>query len=400
MMDVFVKNASEVCLPEASGRGVQRLAAYAVLIRDGRVVWLGPESHAPADADGVPVHDAKGGAVLPALVDCHTHLVFAGDRIEDFADRARGATYGEIAARGGGILTTVRATRAASKMELKGLLTERVLFRSRYGIGTTEVKSGYGLSVEHELGMLRAVRDLVSPAPHLFDLEATLLAAHAVPEDVSRDVYVASIIEEMIPTVAREGLARFVDVFVEQGAYTVDEARRVFAAALGHGLIPRVHADQISAGGGAELAAEVGAASADHLERTGPDGMRALAAAKVVGVLLPAAMIFLGDQARKQGRALVDAGVEVAVATDANPGSSPMMNLPLAATLATTQMGLTVEESLRAITLGAAHALRRKDIGTLAPGARGRFIVLNHRDSRALVAAFGEPIVRELKLVG
>jgi imidazolonepropionase len=392
-MDLFVKNASEVCLPESNGRGVQRLSAYAVLIRGGRVAWLGPESHAPADSAGIPVHDARGGAVLPTLVDCHTHLLFAGDRIEDFADRARGASYSEIAARGGGILTTVRATRDAPTDELTLLLEQRLARGARYGIGTTEVKSGYGLSVEHELRMLRVLRPLIDRG---HDLEPTLLAAHAVPKDVPRDVYLRSILEEMIPTAAREGLARFVDVFVEQGAYTLDEARSVFAAALAHGLIPRVHADQITAGGGAELAAEVGAASADHLERTGPDGMQALAAAKVVGVLLPGAMTFLGDQARRQGRALVDAGVEVAVATDANPGSSPMMNLPLAATLATAQMGLTAEESIRAVTLGAAHALRRTDIGTLAPGARGRFIVLDHKDSRALVYAFGEPIVREL----
>lgn len=388
-----VRNTSEIGVPEADGRGFERLPRAALIVRDGRVTWLGPEAELPADADGAEVFDAEGCAVLPALVDAHTHLVWAGDRIEDFSDRSRGATYAEIAARGGGILTTVRATRAASDAQLAEGLRARLDARRKYGIGTTEVKTGYGLSVEHELRMLEVI-DRVRREGH--DLEATLLAAHTIPPDQPRDAYVTAIVERLIPEAASRGLARFTDVFVERGAYTVDEARRIFDAARKHGLIPRIHADQLTAGGGARLAAEVGAASADHLEHTSDPDLEAMAKSGVVAMLLPGALVFLGDEARGIGKRARAAGVEVAVATDANPGSSPLHNLPLAATLATTLLGLTVEESLRAITLGGAHALRRSDTGTLRPGSLARFIVLNHADTRALVYAYGEPIVSQL----
>ena len=390
---LLVTNASEICLPEPDGRGVERLRGRALLARDGRVVWLGPQDQVPADADGAEIYDAAGGAVLPALVDCHTHLIFAGDRVEDFALRAGGTSYAEIAARGGGILTTVRATREASAKSLAAGARQRLEARRKYGIGTTELKSGYGLSVEHETRMLEAAAILRAEG---WDLECSLLAAHAVPKDIAREVYVQQITDTLIPDVARRGLARFVDAFVEKSAYTIEEARRVFVAAKAHGLIPRLHADQLTAGGGAELAAEVGAASADHLENASDEGLAAMKDAGVVATLLPGAAVFLGDDVRGLGRRFADAGLEIAVATDANPGSSPLYNLPLAATLATTVMGLTAEQALRAVTLGGAHALRRDDVGTLVPGCRARFAVLDHPDSRSLIYAYGEPIVRDL----
>ncbi len=392
MKHVLVTNASEIALPQPEGTGIERLTNSALLIRDGEVAWLGPADQVPADADGADVFDAANRAVLPALVDCHTHLVWGGDRVEDFALRARGTSYAEIAARGGGILTTVSATRSATVSALADGARSRLEARRRYGIGTTEVKSGYGLSLDSERRMLEAVALLRGEG---WDLEPTLLAAHAVPKDIDRETYVRGIVEELIPDVAAARLARFVDVFIERGAYTVDEARQVFDAANAHGLIPRVHADQLSAGGGAELAAEVKAASADHLEHTSDAGIAAMAGADVVATLLPGAAVFLGDDIAGLGRRFVDGGVEVAVATDTNPGSSPMSNLPLAATLATTMMGLSAEEAIRAVTLGAAHALRRSDVGDLRPGCRGRFVILDHADSRALVYAFGEPIVAE-----
>lgn len=390
MQDGLVINASEIALPEREGAGIERLKGHALLIRDGRVVWLGPADQVPADADGVPVHDAGGGAVLPALVDCHTHLIWGGDRVEDFALRAAGTSYAEIAAAGGGILTTVTATRAASTEALAAGARRRLIARQKYGIGTTEVKSGYGLTLADERRLLEAASRLKAEG---WDLEPTLLAAHAVPKDCDRTTYVDGIVEQLIPEVAAAGLARFVDAFVERGAYTVQEARRVFEAAKVHGLIPRIHADQLTAGGGAELAAEVGAASADHLEHVSDTGLTAMRAASVVATLLPGAAVFLGDDCRGLGKRFVDAGVQVAVATDTNPGSSPLNNLPLAATLATTMMGLTAEQAIRAVTLGAANALRRGDVGDLRPGHRGRFVVLDHPDSRALVYAFGEPII-------
>lgn len=390
---LFIDHASEVCVPDADGPGVTRLEDHAVYVEGGRIAWFGPRAERPASSEGAEIYDARGGAVLPALVDCHTHLVFGGDRVADFARRARGMTYAEIAAEGGGILTTVGATRRASFDALLDATRARLEHRASHGIWTTEIKSGYGLTVEHEIRMLGVVSRLRTEG---WDLEGTLLGAHAVPKDRDRDAYVAEVVERMIPKVAKAGLARFVDVFVEKGAYTLDEARRIFEAARANGLIPRVHADQITAGGGAELAAEVGAASADHIEKLSDDGAAKMAEAGVVGVLLPGAMTYLADRAPGLGKRLVEAGVEVAVATDHNPGSSPTSNLPLMATLAATQMGLTAEQALRAVTRGAASALRREDVGRIEVGARANFAVLAHADSRALVASFGEPVVRDL----
>jgi imidazolonepropionase len=386
-----VRNTSELVLPEASGRGVTRVPDGAFVVRDDRVAWVGPASALPEDTRALPVFDAERRAVLPALVDAHTHLVYAGERIQDFALRAEGTSYAESAARGGGILTTMTATRAAAVDALADDLRARLAHRARYGITTTEVKSGYGLTVEHELRMLEAIA-LVRRDGH--DLEPTLLAAHALPRDRPREAWVADIVDILVPTVAARGLARFVDAFVEKTAYTLDEARRVFAAARAHGLGLRIHADQLTAGGGTALAAELGAASADHLEYATDADFAALARAGTVAVLLPGALTFLGDDGRGLGARLRAAGAELAIATDHNPGSSPLHNLPLAATLAVTTMGLHVDEALRAITLGGARALRRDDVGHLGFGARARWLVLEHADARALVYAFGEPVVR------
>lgn len=394
MGHLVVRNTSELCLPSPDGASVAREPHAALVARDGVVTWVGPESLLPAsEADGAEELDAEGRALVPALVDAHTHLVYAGDRVLDFTRRVRGMTYAEIAAEGGGILTTVRATRAASFDELLSVTRARLVERRALGILTTEIKSGYGLSVEHELRLLEVVAALAREG---FDVEGTLLAAHAVPRDIERATYVSQITGVMIPDVARRGLARFVDVFVERGAYTADEAREIFAAARAHGLLPRLHADQITSGGGAELAAEVGAVSADHLERISDEGLRALADRRVIATLLPGAATYLGDEAPRLGRRLHDAGVEIAVATDQNPGSSPTKNLALMATLAATRFGLSAEEALRAITLGAAHALRRADVGSLTPGMKARFLQLEHEDSRVLVASFGEPCVRRV----
>lgn len=388
---MVLRNASELCVPEPQGREVSRLPHHALYAEDGIITWLGPEAELPAEANGAEVVDAQGGAVLPGLVDAHTHLVYAGDRVNDFALRARGETYASILAQGGGIHTTVNATRSSSFDELLELTRARLQARLAQGITTTEIKSGYGLTVEHELRLLRVVKALRAEG---FDVEGTLLAAHVVPKDIPREDYITSIIEEMIPAAAQEGLARFVDVFVEKNAYTAAEAERIFEAASSHGLLSRVHAEQLTNAGGSQLAARVRAASADHLECASDADLSAMAEAGVVGVLLPGAMVFLGDRAPDLGARARGAGLEVCVATDQNPGSSPLSSLATAAMLAVTQMGLTVEEALRAITLGAADALRRGDIGTLEVGRKARFVVLAHPDSRALVYGFSEPAVR------
>lgn len=390
-----VKNASEVCIPEAESSGVARHKNCAIAAAAGKIAWIGPASELPADFADAEVIDAEGGAVLPAMVDCHTHLVFGGDRVLDFCRRSSGMTYAQIAAEGGGIHTTVNATRAASSDDLLTAARARMERREAQGIGTTEIKSGYGLSVEHELRMLRVVDALWREG---FDVVGTLLAAHTVPKDIERSEYLRQIVEEMIPVAAAEDLARFVDVFVEKSAYTPAEARAVFEAAERSRLALRIHADQLTAGGGAELAAEYNAASADHLEHASDEGIAAMREKGVVATLLPGAMTYLGDDAGKLGRRLIDAGVEVAVATDQNPGSSPTGNLPLMATLACTRMGLTAEEALRAITWGGAKALWREDVGTIAVGARARLLILAHADSRALVASYGEPIIRRVVL--
>jgi imidazolonepropionase len=392
--NLHITNASEICIPELEGNGIERHANFEMVILDGQVHWIGPSGTAPADAADCDNYDAMGGAVLPALVDFHTHLVYAGDRVDDFARRSEGCSYAEIAAGGGGILTTVEATRAASVEQLTLDLGKRLKARQAYGIATTEIKSGYGLSIEHELAMLQAADAMRKQG---WDIESTLLAAHTVPTDIAREEYLRQIQEVLIPRVAKQGLARFVDVFIEKSAYTIAEAKEVYRVAKAHGLIPRVHADQITAGGGAELAAEVGASSADHLEQISNEGIVAMRDARVIAGLLPGAAVFLGDDVRGLGKRFVDAGVEVAVATDANPGSSPLYNSPLAATLATTLMGLSADQAIRGVTQGAANALKRKDIGNLRPGYKGRFIVLDHCDSRALVYAYGEPIVKDLQ---
>lgn len=392
---LVLRNASELCVPEAEGREVQRLARHAVYAEDGLIRWIGPEDALPPAAQGAEVLDAQGGAVLPGLVDCHTHLVYAGDRVNDFALRARGETYASILAQGGGIHTTVNATRSASFETLLDLTRARLRARLAQGITTTEIKSGYGLTVEHELRMLRVVKALREEG---FDVEGTLLAAHVVPKDTPREDYITSILQEMIPAAAQEGLARFVDVFVEKNAYTAAEAERIFEAASLHGLRARVHAEQLTNCGGSRLAARIQAASADHLECASERDLAALAEAKVVGVLLPGAMVFLGDRAPDLGECAREAELELAVATDQNPGSSPLSSLAIAAMLAVTQMGLTVEEALRAITLGAANALGRSDIGTFEVGRRARFLVLSHPDSRALVYGFSEPTIAHVHL--
>ena len=399
--DLFVHNAAEVAYPERDAPGITRAPRHALYIQNRLIAWTGPEDEAPQAARSAPRFDARGGAVIPALVDCHTHTVFGGNRVEDFSRRAAGRTYAEIAAAGGGILTTVRDTRAASLDDLVERARSALIAKLHQGVATTEIKSGYGLSRTSERKMLDAIDVLRREG---WDVESTLLAAHAVPPEPPRQDYLRMVCDQLIPEVAESSLARFVDVFVEKGAYTLEEGRQVFEAAKAHGLVPKVHADQLTPGGGAELAAEMNAASADHLENISDAGMAAMRTHNVVGVLLPGAMVYLGDvqptgaDRPGLGRRLVDGGVEVAVATDYNPGSSPTNNLPLMATLACTLMGLTAEESLRAVTRGAANALQRPDVGHFEVGARGRLLVLDSPDSRALVARFGEPVVRDVVL--
>ncbi|MGH7657674.1 MAG: imidazolonepropionase [Gemmatimonadales bacterium] len=346
----------------------------------GKVTWAGPERELPASLRDQETISAGGRLVIPGLIDSHTHLAFGGWRAAEFEQRMRGATYLEIAAAGGGIASTVAATRAASTDHLvercRGFLGEM----ARLGVTAVECKSGYGLDPDAELRLLGIYRDLAPDAP--VRLIPTFLGAHVVPPEFRgrRDEYVRLVVEEMIPVVGREGLARFCDVFVEDSAFTVDEARRILLAGRAAGLLPKLHADQLTDGGGAALAAEIGATSADHLEHTSSDGIRALADAGVTAVSLPVATLYLG-QRPLAARQLLEAGVPVAVASDFNPGSAPSYHLPLAMTLACVLQGMTPAEALMGATSAAARASGLRDIaGSLEAGKSADFAVMDAAD--------------------
>lgn len=374
-LDLLVRNTSEVLTVEGTHRQPAEQALTprpraCVGVRGGRVAWVGQEAELPAGAVGphTELLNAHGGMVGPGFVDPHTHLIFAGERATEFDLRCQGATYLEIAQAGGGIVSTVRATRAASEDELVRLALPRLQRLLEYGVTTAEVKSGYGLDVESELKMLRVVGRLASLTP--VELVPTLLCAHAVPEEYKgrREAYVDLCVHEILPAVAREGLARFCDIFVEQSAFTPDEARRLLTAAKALGLRPRLHGDQLTSGGGAELAAELGAATVDHLEHVSEAGIRALAAADVSAVLVPTSTLFLRVRPYAPGRKLREAGVNVALGTNLNPGSAMTENLPLAMGLACLENGLTAAEVYWATTRGAALALGLPSHGRLAVG--------------------------------
>jgi imidazolonepropionase len=365
--------------------------------RAGRVVWVGRTAEAARAvqlaAGGVLV-DARGRVALPGFVDSHTHLVFAGSREAEFARRIAGASYQEIAAAGGGILSTVAATRRASVEELVALARPRLDLALRHGTTTVEVKSGYGLTTADELKMLTAIRRLGESHP--IGVHATFCGAHEIPPEsrADPDGYVARVVEEMLPAVAAERLAAYCDVFCEAGVFSVAQARRILRAAAGHGLRAKFHADEFAASGAAALAAEVGALSADHLLRAPVEEIRAMKAAGVTATLLPGTALFLGLP-YAPARAFLETGVRVALATDFNPGSSYTPNMQLIVTLACTQMRMTVEEAIEAATLGGAHALGLQGtIGALAPGKAVDLCVLDIPNYYHLPYLFGVNHVR------
>ncbi|HYE57151.1 MAG TPA: imidazolonepropionase, partial [Rhodothermales bacterium] len=344
-----------------------------------------------------PRHSAGGRAVVPGLIDSHAHLAFAGDRSGEFTERLGGTSYLDIARRGGGIAATVRATRAASEQALYDGAREVLAFMRARGVTTVEAKSGYGLDVETELRTLRLYRRLNTEGPQR--IVPTCLGAHVVPPEHRDDraAYLRLLTDEMIPRVAREELAVFFDVFVEDTAFTPDEARALFAAARAHGLTPKLHADQLTDTGGAQLAAEVGAASADHLERISEAGIAAMAKAGVVAGSLPIATLVLGQEPLP-ARALIDAGVPVAVATDLNPGSAPSPDLHLAAWLACTRQRMTPHEVLKGLTAWAARSLRLEhQIGSLEPGKVADVVVLDASSVEAWLYDFRPgPVARTI----
>jgi imidazolonepropionase len=365
------------CGGEGGQGDLHAIADAALAWREGVVRWVGPTGALPVSEDDGQHHDAGGMLVVPGLIDAHTHLGFGGWRADEFVRRLRGESYGDIARTGGGIAATVAKTRALDEAALlarcRGFLAEMVSL----GVTCVEAKSGYGLDRDTERRLLRAYRTLDATGP--VRVIATYLGAHVVPKGTPRAEYLA-LVEELIPAIAREGLARFCDVFVDEGAFTVEEARRLFAVARAAGLQPKLHADQLTDTGAAALAAEVRAVSADHLEQIGPSGIAALAGAGVVAVSLPIAALYL-RQAPLPARALIDAGVAVAVASDFNPGTAPSAHLPLAMTLACVQQRMTPAEALKGATHIAARALAVEESrGALEPGKSASFAVIDAPD--------------------
>ena len=382
------------------GEALGDLAAVedaALAARAGRIVFAGKAAALDGElalSAGASVLDAEGGAVLPGFVDAHTHLAFAGDRDAEIRARLAGESYQEIAAQGGGIVRSVTATRGATSAELVAAIRGRLDEMLLCGTTTAEVKSGYGLETAAELRSLEAIRD--AAAGHPVGVVPTFLGAHEIPAEwrADRAGYVRLLVEEMIPKVAAAGLARFCDVFCETGVFTVEESRRILRAAADHGLALRVHADELAPTGGAELAAALGARSADHLIHVSEAGVRALAASGCVATLLPSAAFYLRLGRFAPARALIDGGVAVAIASDGNPGGGLSPSLPFAMTLACFGMGLSLEEAIAAATInGACSVGEDAEVGSLEVGKRADLVLL--RSARLLdLVRVGVPAIR------
>lgn len=401
--DILVVNIGELCTlagPAGAprrGTGAKEVAALqqaAVAIRGETVAWVGRSADAAAfEGPQTTVLDARGGTVTPGLVDPHTHLVFGGSREDEFVQRLAGATYGEILAAGGGIHHTVRHTRAASH---EGLLAAAEASASRmlaHGTTTLEAKSGYGLNLETEIKQLEVVAALATRAPQ--EIVPTFMGAHAVPPGEPADDFVARVVSEMLPEVARRRLARYVDVFCEQGVFSSVQTEQIFHAAreLGFGL--RLHADELSDLGGGALAARMGAASADHLLMTSDASIQALAHSDCVAIMLPGTPFFLDMPERAPARRMLEAGVALALGTDFNPGSCYSESMPLMMTLACLQLKMTPSEALVAATWNAAYSLGMADrIGSLEPGKQADLVLWDAPNHAHLAYHFGVSLVR------
>jgi len=397
-----IRNLSCLATPIGSegrrGRAQRELRVVpeaAVRCEAGRIVFAGPEADFRRERFAAPDReiDGSGKTLLPGFVDAHTHPVWAGDRASEFARRLAGESYAAIAAAGGGIIATVEATRRASRVELTALTRARLTAMRRAGTTTAECKTGYALETEGEIRALEILRDLSGEG--IVEIVPTLLAAHEIPVERrnDREGWIREIVEDIIPRAAESGLARFCDVFCEQGVFTVEESRRILAAARAHGLGLRIHADELALSGGARLAAEAGAVSADHLLFVGEDEIARLSAAGTIATLLPGTAWWLRSR-RAPARALIEAGVPVAVATDANPGSCNTESLPAVAGHACHDYGMSIEEALTAITLnGAASLGLAADRGSIEPGKRADLTLLDAPDYRHLVYHWGLSLV-------
>ena len=370
-----------------------------MLIRDGKIDTVSSSEEVAKNAGDAEVLDAGGRVILPGFVDAHTHLVFAGNRLDDFERRARGETYEQIARAGGGIWSTVEKTRAASGEELFTQARNHAKWFLCCGTTTVEAKSGYGLRVEDELKILRVMQRLNEETR--LEIVPTFLGAHAVPRELNTDKYIDLVIDEMLPRVADEKLAEFCDVFCEHGYFDVEQSRRILTAARKLGLGLRIHVDQLSDSGGAQLAGELKATTADHLEKTDEQGIAAMKSAGVQPVLLPGSVYALGSTAYPRAREMIDAGLAVVLATDFNPGSSPTPSMPMILSLACTQMKMSAAEAITTSTINAAYSLNRGDkIGSLERGKLANFSIFDCEDYRELAYWFGIPQTHSVYVKG
>jgi imidazolonepropionase len=370
-----------------------------LLIRDGKIERVGPSDEIKKTVGDAEIVDARGRVVMPGFVDAHTHLVFAGNRLDDFERRARGETYEQIAKAGGGIWSTVEKTRAASEPDLLAQAKKHANWFLRCGTTTVEAKSGYGLTVEDELKILRVLRQLKEEVR--LEIVSTFLGAHAVPKERSPDEYLDLVITEMLPRVIAEKLAEFCDVFCERGYFDIEQSRRILSEAKKVGLNLRGHVDQLTNSGGAKLMAEIGATTADHLEQTDEQGIASLKKANVQPVLLPGSVYALGSTHYPRAREMITAGLAVVLATDFNPGSSPTPSMPIVLSLACTQMKMSPAEAITASTVNAAYSLNRGDrIGSLEPGKLANFVIFDCQDYRESAYWFGMPQTNAVYIKG
>jgi imidazolonepropionase len=362
----------------------------AMLVRDGRIAMVGTSGQIAKSAGNVEVVDVNGRVVLPGFVDAHTHLVFAGNRLDDFERRMRGETYEQIARAGGGIWSTVEKTRAASDVDLLARAEKHAQWFLSCGTTTVEAKSGYGLTVEDELKILRVMWRLNERTP--LEIVPTFLGAHTIPRKMHADEYLHIVINDMLPRVVSEKLAEFCDVFCERGYFDIEQSEKILTAAKKVGLKLRGHVDQLTNSGGAKLMAKLGATTADHLEKTDERGIAALRKSNVQPVLLPGSVYALGSTSYPRAREMIDAELAVVLATDFNPGSSPTVSMPMILSLACTQMKMSPSEAITASTINAAYSLGREEkIGSLEPRKLANFTIFNCEDYRELAYWFGAP---------
>jgi imidazolonepropionase len=395
-VDLIIKNASELLtlspsFKEESGLGIIRNGTVAV--KSGKIFWIGKTDELPGEFvlnPGGQEIDATDKVTMPGLIDSHTHLIFAGSREGEFEQRIQGLSYLEIAEKGGGILSTVETTRKASFDELFSLGKKRLDRMLSKGVTTIEAKSGYGLSLQDELKILEVMRALQEDHP--VDIIPTFLGAHTVPKEFrsNRSRYIELLTEEMIPRIAEKRLAEFCDVFCEEKAFSLEESRKILETGKRYGLKPKIHADQLTPGGGAELAAELGAFSADHLEYVSQTGIERMAEKRVTAVLLPGASFFLSMKKFPPAREMIEKGLAVSLATDLNPGSSMTESLPLMMTMGCTMFKMIPREVIQATTIHAARSMgRENEIGSLEVGKRADILILDISNYKYLPYHFG-----------